>query len=437
MLEIPECLDKVFRNAAEKLKGCDEIRVLAHYDADGISSAAIVYRALKGKRFHISFVKDLSRENIKNMMDQNYQCYLFVDMGSSLIDLLSSYKNVIVLDHHPVVGEGDIIHINPHLCGMDGSRDACGATLSYLLSIHIDEKNVSLYPIYLAGVIGDKQDIGGYTGLNRIIYENILKNSDKISDLKMDGHNVKDMIVNSVEPFFLDLTGKEENVEKFLRDANINGEMRFIDLKDDEKVRLVSLLTLRLLKLNIDPEYVKDIVTEKIFLRDFGLYDRNLSNIVNACARMEKQGLAFLFLSGDNGKRDEVLEIFKKYRNNVINEVYSAISGRKELKSIVYFYVEGDSMAGAVSGIMSSYVFDKRRPVLALHVKNSEVRVSARTTRYMVSRGLNMGEILKNCSEKVGGFGGGHNVAAGANIPEEKEKEFIQCVDESVGKMVS
>jgi len=395
MLEIPECLDKVFRNAAEKLKGCEEIRVLAHYDADGISSAALIYRALKGKRFHVSFVKDLSRENIKNMMDQNYQCYLLVDMGSSLIDLLSSYKNVIVLDHHPVAGEGDIIHINPHLCGMDGSRDACGATLSYLLSIYIDEKNVSLYPIYLAGVIGDKQDIGGYTGLNRIIYDNILKNSDKISDLKMDGHNVKDMIVNSIEPFFLDLTGKEENVEKFLRDAGINGEMRFIDLKDDEKVRLVSLLTLRLLKLNIDPEYVKDIVTEKIFLREFGLYDRNLSNIVNACARMDKQGLAFLFLSGDNGKRDEVLEIFKNYRNNVINEVYSAISGRKELKNIVYFYVEGDSMAGAVSGIMSSYVFDKRRPVLALHVKNSEVRVSARTTRYMVSRGLNIGTILK------------------------------------------
>ncbi len=436
MLQIQECLDRVFKDAAEKLKECEEIRILAHYDADGVSSAAIMYRALKGKKLHVSFVKDLSREYIKNLMEQNYQCYVFLDMGSSLSDLLSSYKNVIVLDHHPVSDKGDIIHINPHLCNMDGSRDVCGATLSYILSIYLDEKNVSLYPLYLAGVIGDKQDLGGYTGLNKIIYDEILKNSDKILDLKMDGQNVKDMIINSIEPFFIELTGKEENVEKFLKEINIDGEKRFIDLGDDDRVKLVSMLTLKLMKYDIDTEYVKDIILEKIFLRDFGVYDRNLSNIVNACARMDRQGLAFLYLSGDMSVRDEIMDTFKKYRNNLVNEVYMAINNRMEMKNIVYFYLETDSMAGAVSGILSSYVFDKKKPVLALHVKNSDVRVSARTTRYMVSRGINLGTVMKNCSEAVGGFGGGHNIAAGANIPQTNTKHFLQCVDESIGKQI-
>ncbi len=437
MLPVPECLDRVFKKAAEKLNECEEIRILAHYDADGVSSAAIIYRALKGKKLHVSFVKDLSREYIKNLMDQNYQCYILLDMGSSLVDLLSAYKNVIVLDHHPVAGEGNIIHINPQLCGMDGSRDACGATLSYILSLYLDEKNVSLYPLYLAGVIGDKQDLGGYTGLNRIIYDNMLKDTDKIFDLKMDGHNVKDMILNSIEPFFIDLTGKEENVDKFLKEINIDGEMRFIDLKDDERVRLVSMLTLRLMKIDLDPEYVKDIIVEKIFLRDFGLYDRNLSNIVNACARMDMQGLAFLYLSGDMSTKDEIMDTFKKYRNNLMSEIYKAVVNRKDMKNIVYFYVETDSMAGSVSGILSSYVFNKKRPVIALHVKNSEVRVSARTTRYMVSRGVNLGVVLKNCSDMAGGFGGGHNIAAGANIPQTNVKQFLQCVDENIGKQIS
>jgi len=39
---------------------------------------------------------------------------------------------------------------------------------------------------------------------------------------------------------------------------------------------------------------------------------------------------------------------------------------------------------------------------------------------------------MKKSSEKVGGVGGGHNIAAGATIPKGKEEEFLTFADKLV-----
>jgi len=43
-----------------------------------------------------------------------------------------------------------------------------------------------------------------------------------------------------------------------------------------------------------------------------------------------------------------------------------------------------------------------------------------------VEAGLNLGKILSECCAQVGGAGGGHNIAAGASIPEEKIDDFLR-----------
>ena len=51
-------------------------------------------------------------------------------------------------------------------------------------------------------------------------------------------------------------------------------------------------------------------------------------------------------------------------------------------------------------------------------------------------RGLNLGEVLHVASEKYSGRGGGHDVAAGAQIPIKNIESFIKLVDQLVKKQL-
>jgi single-stranded-DNA-specific exonuclease len=52
-------------------------------------------------------------------------------------------------------------------------------------------------------------------------------------------------------------------------------------------------------------------------------------------------------------------------------------------------------------------------------------------------KGVNLGEIMQIAAEKCLGKGGGHNVAAGAQIPIENVDAFIKLVNEFVGKQLA
>jgi RecJ-like exonuclease len=49
-----------------------------------------------------------------------------------------------------------------------------------------------------------------------------------------------------------------------------------------------------------------------------------------------------------------------------------------------------------------------------------------------VQKGLNLGEIMRVAAEKYSGKGGGHNIAAGAQVPVASLDSFIEMVNELV-----
>ncbi|MFA6668994.1 MAG: DHH family phosphoesterase, partial [Candidatus Methanomethylophilaceae archaeon] len=75
-------------------------------------------------------------------------------------------------------------------------------------------------------------------------------------------------------------------------------------------------------------------------------------------------------------------------------------------------------------------------PIIAFADSDDGVKVSARAEKGMAERGLNLSEIMKKASSMVGGFGGGHNVAAGATIPGDKKEEFLEIVEDLVSAQV-
>jgi single-stranded-DNA-specific exonuclease len=54
----------------------------------------------------------------------------------------------------------------------------------------------------------------------------------------------------------------------------------------------------------------------------------------------------------------------------------------------------------------------------------------------VTNKGVNLGEVMQVAAEKCLGKGGGHNVAAGAQVPIENINNFIRLVNELVGKQL-
>jgi RecJ-like exonuclease len=63
-------------------------------------------------------------------------------------------------------------------------------------------------------------------------------------------------------------------------------------------------------------------------------------------------------------------------------------------------------------------------------------KFSARTTDSVVEKGVNLGEVLRVASEKFGGKGGGHNIAAGSQVPLDQIENFVKFANELVGKQL-
>ena len=88
---------------------------------------------------------------------------------------------------------------------------------------------------------------------------------------------------------------------------------------------------------------------------------------------------------------------------------------------------------GTIASIgLSVEILDDSKPVLGLSRLHKDIKISGRTTRDMVAKGVNLGKALQDSSNNFGGTGGGHDIAAGAMIPYESKDNFLHLVDEMV-----
>ena len=74
----------------------------------------------------------------------------------------------------------------------------------------------------------------------------------------------------------------------------------------------------------------------------------------------------------------------------------------------------------------------KDLPMIAFADADDGIKVSARADKSLGEKGLDLSKVMSEASEKVGGYGGGHNIAAGATIPEECKERFLDIVEDMV-----
>lgn len=396
-------LHQRIKKASDVILNEKYVRIISHYDADGIAAAGIMCSALFRKKigFHVSLVKSLGSKTIDRIKNEKNALVLFLDMGSGQIDDIEDIKStVIILDHHAQFRESKIIQVNPHFFGINGTDEACASTLSFLLAKSVDEKNSDLVGLCVAGVVGDKQI--PFKSLNKEIIEEGIKNG-----------------------FIKKEKGLSLGLEPFFREGfNPTGDKRFDD----------SMIIMKLLKQN-----VKYDVIEKFFgiyhISEYETDALTFSDVLNACGRTDNEGLGLeiclnkkMFKEGMKIKEQYEKEI-KKYALKLDDEI-------KKMKHIQYFYSEKPNLSGVLAGVGMAYLFDQEKPTLALSKVNNLFKVSSRGTGYLVDKGLDLADALKASAESLGGHGGGHNVAAGATISADKDEEFLNMVDNIVGEQM-
>jgi RecJ-like exonuclease len=461
--------EKAAKTIQETVKQDGLIQIFSHLDADGVAAAGIIGKALfrLDAMFRIRITQWIENKILGDVLSDKPQLIIFTDLGSGYVDLLnqklSDFK-IAILDHHQIVGQesGNFVHVNPHLHGLDGARDISGSGVAYFVSKALNKVNVDLAPIAVVGALGDMQDkyeqrmLGGLNG--KIVEDATASGLLTVEkDLMFFGRETRPILkalASTTSPFIPGISGEEEKSLAFLKSLGIepkNGDKwrALRDLTDDEKKRLCSKLAEHLVSMGLHSQvsslvgHVYTLTREEPWtpLRDA----REFAVLLNGTGRMEKAGLGVAVCMGDRAsaleEANRVLEDYRRSINKYLGWVTEKPERMKEFVNIYVVYGEdfiNDKMVGAVSSILTSSLPNSEKPLIAYANLQEEgiAKISARTTEAVISKGVNLGEIMQVAAEKFRGKGGGHNIAAGAQVPIEEIGNFIAAVDELVGKQL-
>lgn len=446
------------------------ISVFSHLDADGVSAAGIMAKMLQrlNSRFRIRVMQWVDEKIIKEIVTDKPQLVILTDFGSGYLDLLyekiPDYK-IVILDHHQIVGTSNnpnLIQLNPHLYGIDGATDVSGSGVAYFAAKAVNAVNVDLSPIALVGALGDMQDKyeqRSLRGLNEIIVNDavgtgLLKVEKDLIFFGRETRPIHKMLASTTNPFIPGLSGQETESLNFIANLGIplklGDRLRSLcDLNNDERKLLCTALADYLLSKGLHIEvdnligYVYILTKEEpnTALRD----GREFSVLLNSAGRMDRPSLGIAICMGDRKDAleecNQILEEYRKSINKYLNWVGEKPERMRELTNIYVIYGENfinEKIIGTVSSIFVSNLANNEKPLLAFaNIDEEQVaKFSGRTTEAALSRGVNLGVVMRLASEMHNGKGGGHNIAAGAQVPIDKIEAFIKNVDELVGKQL-
>ncbi len=176
------------------VEGGNEIAIITHLDADGITSGSIMAMALRrmGARFSLRTVSDLNSSVVEKMKADGRDFYVITDLGGGWASHLRKAlgDKWVIIDHHEITEEeiltddgGQIL--NPWKFGIDGGREVSAGGMAYMVASALDFKNRDLSAIAVVSAVADRQDQGdkkSFFGLNA----EILKTAQSLGLVSVD-----------------------------------------------------------------------------------------------------------------------------------------------------------------------------------------------------------------------------------------------------------
>ena len=435
----------------EFVEGMKSPIVVSHYDADGIASGALVSKALslRGIKARNWVVRKLSPEEISKLEKEKE--IIFADLGGGQIDAverLAAGRKVAVIDHHQT-RESSVLQANPHLFGLDGSAELSAAGCGYFVF-----RDPELVELGIVGAMGDMQN--PLKGLNRVMLEEGVK-AGRVSvstDLALFGRVSRGLVwflQYCSEPYLPGLTGKRANCALFLEELGIPLQdaerkwRRYYQLSHKEKVKVVSGLVALLHAKDADPQAIRSLVGEVYSFphqaEGTELSDANeFSTVLNACGRHGKPEIGIGVCLGDSEAMKTAESLLTLHRKQLRAGVEFAAGAVEDFGA--FYFLDGrgvidDGLIGVVAGMLYGGAIKRTKPIIALALnEDGQVKVSARATKKLIENGLDLGAMLKEATAGIG-VGGGHNIAAGAQVEPGKVNEFLLRAGEIVERQLT
>ncbi len=439
----------------------EELKIYTHIDADGICSGAIISKALDRENIahKTNFVKQLEPKVIGGLEPDGLT--IFCDLGSGQLDYLEkkfSGKDVLIADHHQPGGRGweTLVHVNPHLQGYNGGSEISAAGVCYLIAKQLNKKNVDLSPIAIVGAVGDVQNLWGkFEGLNRKIVEDAVGGGflKARTDLQIYGKQTRPVfkaLQYFTDPYLPGVSNNEGGAIQFLKHCGIRLKdekkwRAYIDLDIEEKQRLGTEIIKK--ALSAAPaelkKYVQNLIVGEVYeilteqrgteLREADEY----STAMNACGRNGHPEVGLQIAKGNRDYYPELASLIAMHRKNLALGIEAVEkSGIVKERGLQYFDARGkikETLVGTIAGmVLGSEYTDPYKPILAFAQTEGGIKISARCSRLLSLKGINLGKIMRETCAQVGGTGGGHAMACGGYIPEGEMEKFLQYFGEKL-----
>jgi len=447
------------------------ITVVSHLDADGLAAAGIIGSMLErlNVAFKVRIVKQLDEDSLKELSSEPISPIIFADVGSGQKDLIYSNlpeHSVVIIDHHqPLEYELErCVEVNPHLFGIDGSRSISSSGLSYLVAKSVDLNNVDLAPIAVVGALGDRQDSGKRHNLVDL-NESIVKEAVEAGflevkfGLRLFGFESRPIVKSleyTIDPLIPGLSGNYNACLKFLERIGItpvdeDGNLRRMsDLSSNELRSFMVNLVKYMLSKGIESKEAESIMgTIYIIshepptspLRDA----REFASLLNACGRLGVPSIGVAICMGRRGEvLDKAEKLTSRYRQTLLKYLDWLSRNLDKVRQtrflqVIYGgdYVDDRIIGTLISIALSSRILSPKKVAVAFAVSpEGKVKVSARADKALARRGLNLGLAIRDAASQVEGVGGGHDVAAGAQIPLNSEEDFIEVLDKIIAEQL-
>lgn len=385
-------MDKAVMRIEQALENGEKICIYGDYDADGVTSTALLYSYLEQRRANVMYYIP-SRDNegygmnvdaVDKLNEYGVNLIITVDNGVSAVKEID-YSNslgidTVVTDHHnvPDIIPNAVAVVNPHRKDCDSVfKELSGVGVVFKLIMALEDYNLDIdellneySDIASIGTIGD---IVSLTGENRVIVKNGIKKMKSMSRI---------------------------GINAILNEAAVPADKLSAGRVAFTVVPRINACG----RLGISQKAVKLLLCDDIQLAD----------------EMAAE------LGADNRERQLI-------EKEILNSVCKKIEEDTELKYQRIMVICGENWHHGVVGIVASRIKEMYgKPVIIISTDGTVARGSGRSIK-----GFSLIDAIMHCSSLLSHFGG-HPMAAGITLDDNKVCEFTKMINDyaaSKGKM--
>lgn len=437
--------------AAEFRENCkyySEILSIHHTDADGISSGAIIKSLLSSM--------GLPFRQIANNLDQPWENFLdtinaqikpksaiiFSDCAPSAIILHKMLQDkpdvhFYILDHHvfqhdPTQSLSESIYnANPTEFGLNGLKDIAGATLNYLFTKAVD-------PIYSRHVWFAAIGMGGDTLEHfdnyRSYNQQVILEAAELNQIELKKglcaygsmhERLDKVLAHSILPYIPKCEGNPAKAKEILVSLNIDFRKKVEELTEIEIEAIAAAL---------HPTLKGTYIT---FPKKTGVFHYSFEHAQLISLIGHDNPLLALKLIEERAPSSELKEKYRDFIEKLAKYLTIFMNIPKvETQHALVVDVSGHIPLPLWSDISSFSTINKIYPIHKVlifgGVDKGSMKVSIRATKEFIEshKGIGANIVAKRLAERIGGSGGGHDLAAGLRFPPEQFSTLCKTVDE-------